>query len=83
MGQCLLLDKERDILGTLDVGQAVVKLQGRIARSFQIAIPEFIIEKGKITDNFVKEHMQDIAPSIHEEDFRLPANDEAGYRKPI
>jgi hypothetical protein len=74
MGQCLLLDKERDILGTLDVGQAVVKLQGRIARPFQIAIPEFIIEKGKITDNFVKEHMQDIAPAMPGEEFRLPAN---------
>jgi len=74
MGQCLLLDKERDILGMLEVGQAVVKLQGRIPRPFQIAIPEFIIEKGKITDNFVKGHMQDIAPVIAEEDFRLPTD---------
>jgi len=71
MGQCLLLDKERDILGMLEVGQAVVKLQGRIPRPFQIAIPEFIIEKGKITDNFVKAHMQDIAPTFEETDFRL------------
>jgi hypothetical protein len=74
MGQCLLLDKERDILGMLEVGQAVVKLQGRIPRPFQIAIPEFIIEKGKITDNFVKGHMQDIAPAFSEEDFRLPSH---------
>jgi hypothetical protein len=74
MGQCLLLDKERDILGMLEVGQAVVKLQGRIPRPFQIAIPEFIIEKGKITDNFVKAHMQDIAPAFPEEDFRLPSH---------
>ena len=74
MGQCLLLDKERDILGMLEVGQAVVKLQGRIPRPFQIAIPEFIVEKGKITDNFVKGHMQDIAPVIAEEDFRLPTD---------
>jgi len=72
MSQCLLLDKERDILGMLEVGQAVVKLQGRIPRPFQIAIPEFIIEKGKITDNFVKAHMQDMAPAFPEEDFRLP-----------
>jgi hypothetical protein len=72
MGQCLLLDKERDILGTLDVGQAVVKLQGRIHRPFQIAIPEFIIEKGKISDAFIKDHMQNIAPAEPEEDFRLP-----------
>jgi len=72
MGQCLLLDKERDILGMLEVGQAVVKLQGRIPRPFQIAIPEFIIEKGKITDNFVKAHMQGIAPAFEEADFRIP-----------
>jgi hypothetical protein len=72
MGQCLLLDKEREILGTLEVGQAVVKLQGRIARPFQITIPEFIIEKGKISDALIKQHMQNIAPAEPEEDFRLP-----------
>ncbi len=72
MGQCLLLDKEREILGTLEVGQAVVKLQGRIARPFQITIPEFIIEKGKISDALIKQHMQNIAPALPEEDFRLP-----------
>ena len=72
MGQCLLLDKEREILGTLEVGQAVVKLQGRIAMPFQITIPEFIIEKGKISDALIKQHMQNIAPAEPEEDFRLP-----------
>ncbi len=71
MGQCLLLDKEREILGTLDIGQAVVKLQGRIAGPFQITIPEFIIEKGKITDALIKRHMQYIAPAFPEENFRI------------
>jgi len=74
MSQCLLLDKERDILGTLDVGQAVVKLQGRIHRPFQVAIPEFIIEKGKISDAFIKDHMQEIAPAFPEQDFRISNN---------
>jgi len=55
------------------VGQAVVKLQGRIARPFQIKVPEFFVEKGKITDNYIKEHMQYIAPMIPEEDY--PAGD--------
>jgi hypothetical protein len=72
MAQCMLLDKEKDILGSLDVGQAVVKLQGRIARPFQITIPLFEIEKGKIADTFIKKHMQDIAPIDQQEDFRLP-----------
>jgi len=74
MSQCLLLDKERDILGILDVGQAVVKLQGRIHRPFQIAIPEFIIEKGKISDAFIKDHMQGIASAFPEQDFRMSNN---------
>jgi len=78
IGQCMLLDKEKDILGSLEVGQAVVKLQGRIAHPFQVSIPEFVIEKGRITDTYVKKHMQDIAPVMAEvEDFRLPANAEA------
>ena len=45
---------------------------GRVARPFQISIPEFVIEKGKITDAHIKKHMQDIAPTVSEEDFRLP-----------
>jgi len=69
MAQCMLLDSERDLLGMLKVGQAVVKLQGRIARPFQIQVPEFVVEKGKITDNYIKEHMQYIAPMIPKEDF--------------
>lgn len=72
MGQCLLLDKERDILGTLDVGQAVVKLQGRITRPFEVRIPHFMIEKGCITDELLQKHMQHIAPAFPEKDFRLP-----------
>ena len=64
MAQCMLLDSERDLLGTLEVGQAVVKLQGRIARPFQIKVPEFVVEKGKITDLCIQERMQDIAPTI-------------------
>jgi len=63
MGQCLLLDKERDILGMLDVGQAVVKLQGRIGRPFQISIPEFKIQKGKVTDELVQRHMRGFQPA--------------------
>ncbi len=67
MAQCMLLDRDRDILGSLEVGQAVVKLQGRIARPFQIQIPLFEIQKGSVRDSDVKKHMQDIAPPIVEE----------------
>jgi len=69
MAQCLLLDQEKDLLGTLKVGQAVVKLQGRIARPFQIEVPEFAIEKGRVTDDWIQERMQSIAPAIADNDF--------------
>ena len=71
MGQCMLLDKEKDMLGSLKVGEAVVKLQGRIPRPFQITIPEFIIKKGKVTDAHIQQHMSSIAPALAEPDFRI------------
>ena len=65
----MLLDKDKDILGQLQVGQAVVKLQGRIARPFQIILPQFVVEKAKVTDSWVMEHMQHIAPALPDQDF--------------
>ncbi len=58
MTQTLLLDSGKDILGTLDVGQAVVKLQGRIQRPFLISIPEFNIRKGRVTDEQIGQYMK-------------------------
>lgn len=58
MGQSLLLDSSKDVLGTLEVGQAVVKLQGRIQRPFLISIPEFRIQKGRVTDEQIREYMR-------------------------
>jgi len=59
MAQTLLLDSGKDVLGTLEVGQAVVKLQGRIPRPFLISIPEFMIQKGRVTDDQIREYMKD------------------------
>lgn len=67
MAQTLLLDSSKDVLGTLEVGEAVVKLQGRIARPFQISIPEFKIQKGRMTDADIREHMQRLVPDITDE----------------
>ena len=64
MAQTLLLDSSKDVLGTLEVGEAVVKLQGRISRPFQISIPEFKIQKGRMTDTDIREHMQQLVPDI-------------------
>ncbi|MHC4679496.1 MAG: ATP-binding protein [Planctomycetota bacterium] len=77
MGQCLLLDRERDILGMLGVGEAVVKLQGRIPGSFQITIPQFKIEKGKITDELITVHMRNMVPILPERDLQKPPDPDA------
>lgn len=58
MSQCMLLDgKVSDLLGELEVGQAIVKLQGRIPKAFMIGLPEFEIKKGAVTDDEVRERM--------------------------
>jgi hypothetical protein len=56
MAQAMLLkDDEKDTLGSLPVGQAIVKLQGRTSRPFLIQVPEFDIHKGTVTDQSLKE----------------------------
>ena len=50
MAQAMLLDEEKKLLGTISLGQAVVRLQGRGDGSFTIAVPEFNIKKGSVTD---------------------------------
>jgi predicted transcriptional regulator len=64
MTQTLLLESGKDVLGTLEVGQAVVKLQGRIPRPFLISIPEFKITKGRMADADIHAHMQRLVPAI-------------------
>jgi len=83
MAQCMLLDgAERDILGSLEVGEAVVKLQGRSPRPFMIKIPEFEIRKGVVSDEMVSERMPQV---IDEQTFLVENADETpepeqGYR---
>jgi len=67
MSQSLLLDSGKDVLGTLEVGQAVVKLQGRIAKPFLISVPEFKIQKGRVTDDHIREYMREKTPPPEEE----------------
>ena len=58
MAQAMLLDgDEKDLLGSLKVGEAVVKVQGRIAKPFLIRIPEFPVRKGAVDDNVVRARM--------------------------
>ncbi len=58
MASCLSLDySEKDILTRLEVGQAVVKLQGRHTAPFLVSIPKVEIKKGVVTDAQVTERM--------------------------
>ncbi len=69
MAQSMLLDgDEKDILGSLEVGEAVVKLQGRVAKPFKIRIPEFEIRKGTFDDNMVCEKMAGVIQNFAVED---------------
>ena len=68
MSQTLLLESGKDILGTLEVGQAVVKLQGRIQRPFLISIPEFNIRKGQVTDAQIRQYMKQKMVQLDVED---------------
>ncbi|MBN2266860.1 MAG: ATP-binding protein, partial [Candidatus Babeliaceae bacterium] len=53
----LLSDEEKEILGILPVGQAVVKLQGRFLQPFQISIPHIKIPKGSVDDASLAQFM--------------------------
>jgi hypothetical protein len=55
ISESLLLDDEQvDFLGQLEVGTAIVKLQGRFFRPFLVKIPLFPVKKGIIADEDIK-----------------------------
>jgi hypothetical protein len=53
----LIDDEEKDIFGNLPIGAAIVRIQGRWQRPFQIVIPHRKIPKGAIDDNRLKSIM--------------------------
>ncbi len=58
-GDAMLLPIENsDYIGQLPVGFGIVKMQGRQFEPFLVRFPLFQIEKGKITDDDVKQHMK-------------------------
>jgi len=51
MADSLLLEREESkVLGRLDVGWGLVKLQGRWHRPFLVKFPHFSVDKGRVTD---------------------------------
>lgn len=58
IAQCMMLGRtEKEYPGNLEVGEAIVRLQGRIMKPFLIKIPEFEIKKGVVTDEILREKM--------------------------
>ena len=56
MQDCLLLDSEQtDYLGRLEVGWAVVKLQGRWFWPFLVRLPLIKVDKGNVNDQTIRE----------------------------
>ena len=65
MAQAMLLEgDEKNLLGALKVGEAVVKVQGRVPKPFLIRIPEFPIRKGVVDDAMVQARMSPVLNSL-------------------
>ena len=59
MSGVLLLERDqRETLGKLDLGQAIVKLQGRWLNPFMIHIPLYHIQKGSVSDEKLQKIMR-------------------------
>lgn len=55
---CMLLPSdEKEYLGRLEVGHAIVKLQGRWFNPFLVRFPLVPLKKGIVTDSWVKSHI--------------------------
>jgi len=84
MAQAMLLrDEERDSLGSLQVGQAVVRLQGRSVKPFQISVPEFMIDKGAFTDTRLIHHMAKLGLLSVRKQVRAPSPSMAPPAGPV
>ncbi|HPG00422.1 MAG TPA: hypothetical protein PLE77_10150 [Kiritimatiellia bacterium] len=68
----MLLQEEQPLtLGTMEIGKAIVKLQGRIKEPFMIRVPEMKIPPPPITDDIIRAAM---APCIRSAEPRAAAH---------
>lgn len=68
LAEIMRIPKEnRETLGLLPIGHAVVKLQSRFIHPFEIQIPKVKLDKGSVTDTFLMQHYRtDPMPSVQE-----------------
>lgn len=58
LGGAMLLDEDqKELVGRLTIGQAIIKLQGRWLQPFLIQIPHRKIEKGSVNDSMLVQYM--------------------------
>jgi hypothetical protein len=72
---CLLYPEQKEHLGRLPVGQAVVKLQDRWPSPFMVSFPRIEISKGAVTDVALRERMEkrpNLRPTAKSREPRLP-----------
>jgi hypothetical protein len=83
MNAAIMLDEtDKDLLGGLQIGDCVVRLQGRSTKPFMIHVPEFIIKKGSFTDTHVIHHMTRLGLlSARRQEVQRP-RDHASYQAP-
>jgi hypothetical protein len=73
---CMLLSSDdKEYLGRLEVGYAIVKLQGRWFAPFLVKFPLVRLKKGIVTDSWVKAHMLE-----HSSDFARSDTDFRGFQ---
>ena len=73
----LLQDDQLMALGTMEIGKAIVKLQGRIKESFMIRVPEIKIPAAPVTDEIIRQAMMSLvrpAEQLVEADNSPPPN---------
>jgi len=59
----LLTMDQKESLGHLKLGEAIVRIAGRYTYPFMISIPANMIKENKVTDNMVKAHMEGLVSS--------------------
>ena len=75
----VLNNEEKEFLGKLLIGEAVVKLQGRWVKPFHVRFPHFAVEKGRVRDEDLKK--QNVGVSVHSEE--VPRQDRDRKEIPV
>ena len=81
VSNCMLFQdrsKEKDYLGKLPIGEAIIKLQDRWPDPFLIKVPLIKLNKGLITDIDIKNHMRGYLNDKNLQQPRNPERSDAG-----